>query len=77
MSLSVSVQPLQVLQQVEEGVTVGVRTRVERREQGDQSGVCVLDVYQRRDSGIQRGSAQTEAVLKVNKPNIPNILARS
>lgn len=73
----VSVQPLQVLQQVEEGVAVGVRTRVERREQGDQSGVCVLDVYQRRDGGIQRGFAQTETVLKVYKPNIPNILARS
>lgn len=73
----VSVQPLQVLQQVEEGAAVGVRTRVERREQGDQSGVCVLDVYRRRDSGIQRGFAQTETVLKVCKPNVPNILARS
>lgn len=51
--LKVSGQPLQVLQQVEESVAVGVWTRVERREQRGHPGVCILHVYQTRDSGNQ------------------------
>lgn len=39
------VRPLEVVQEVQEGVAVGVRTGLQQGQQGDEPGVYVLDVY--------------------------------
>lgn len=39
------VRPLEVVQEVQEGVAVGVGTGVQQGQHGGKLGVCVLDVY--------------------------------
>lgn len=39
------VRPLEVVQEVQEGVAVGVRTGVQQGQHGDKPGVHVLNVY--------------------------------
>lgn len=36
---------MEVIQQVEEGVAVGIRTRLQQGQHGDQPWVLFLDVY--------------------------------
>lgn len=47
------VRPLQVVQEVQEGVAVGVRTGVQHRQHGDKPGVYVLDVYRGEETSAE------------------------
>lgn len=38
-------RPLQMVQEVQEGVVIGFRTGMQHGHHGEQAGVCVFDVY--------------------------------
>lgn len=60
-------RPLQMVQEVQEGVVIGFRTGVQHGHHGEKAGVCVFDVYrgeEARPDGGEHFSVNTVESLR-------------
>lgn len=60
------VKPLEVVQEVEEGVAVGVRTGLQQGQQGDKPGVYVLDFYRGEKRFCSLGTKARLGLTRLN-----------